>query len=58
MKFCENELAYEESKPFIYFKNNVLFLRFKDGLFISEDYEKMMDPRKFEPTSYECHPDH
>ena len=40
MKLCEDKLHDEELNSFINFKNNVLFLRFKDGLFISEDYEK------------------
>ena len=39
MKLCD-EFSEEELKPFIYFKGTVLYLRFKDGLFSSEDYEK------------------
>ena len=40
MKFCETKISEGELMPFISFKNNVIFLRFKDGLFSSEDYEK------------------
>ena len=40
MKLCKNKFSEEELKPFIHFENNVLYLRFKDGLFNSEDYEK------------------
>ncbi len=40
MKLCEKKISDEELMPFIYFKKNIIFLRFKDGLFSSEDYEK------------------
>ena len=40
MKLFEKKTLDKELMPFIYFKNNVIFLRFKDGLFSSEDYEK------------------
>ena len=32
MKLCRNKCSDEELKPFIYFKKNVLFLNFEDGL--------------------------
>ena len=40
MQSCDEVISDKELMPFIYFKNNVIFLRFKDGLFSSEDYEK------------------
>ena len=40
MKLCKDQLSDKELKRFIFFKENVLYLRFKDGLFSSEDYEK------------------
>ena len=40
MKLCEKKISDKKLMPFVYFKNNVIFLRFKDGLFSSEDYEK------------------
>ena len=39
MKLIEKNNFDEELTPFIYFENEVIFLRFKDGLFSSEDYE-------------------
>ena len=40
MKLCEKKISDKKIKEFVYFKNNIIFLRFKDGLFSSEDYEK------------------
>ena len=41
MKSCENEFSEGEFKSFIFFRSNVLYLKFKDGLFSSEDFEKL-----------------
>ena len=41
MKLCEDKFSDKELKPFLYFEKNILYLRFKDGLFKTKDYEKL-----------------
>ena len=41
MKLYKKEFLEEELKSFINFQSNILYLKFKDGLFSSEDYEKL-----------------
>ena len=41
MKLYKKEFPEEELKSFINFQSNILYLKFKDGLFSSEDYEKL-----------------